>query len=73
VVKIIVTVKPNAKKDHIEAVSQGEFVARIKAAPVDGKANDALIKLFADHFDIARSRIKIVSGLSFRKKIVDIK
>jgi len=71
-VKITVRVKPNAKKDYIEEVL-GEFVAQIKAIPVDGKANDALIKLLADHFDVARSRIKIVSGQSSRRKVVEIK
>jgi len=72
-VKIIVSVKPHAKKDHIEAVGEGRYDAQIKAVPAEGKANDALIKLLADYFDITRSRIKIVSGVSSRKKIIEIR
>ncbi|TSC68420.1 MAG: hypothetical protein G01um101466_463 [Parcubacteria group bacterium Gr01-1014_66] len=70
--KITVRVKPNAKKDHIEAEREGEYIAQIKAAPAEGKANNALIKLLAAHFDIARSRIKIISGFSSRNKIIEI-
>lgn len=70
--KITVSVKPNAKKDHIEVVAKSEYRVQLKAVPVEGKANNSLMKLLADHFDIARSRIKIISGKSGRKKIIEI-
>lgn len=71
--KITVSVKPNAKKDDVRMAGEGQYIAHVKAAPAQGKANDALITLLAAYFDIARSRITIVSGQSWRKKIVEIK
>ena len=70
--KISVSVKTNAKKNTVEAVDAAHYIVRLNAVPVEGKANDALIKLLAAHFDIARSRIRIVSGFSSHAKIIEI-
>ncbi len=70
--KISVSVKPNAKKDQIETKDAKEYIVHVKAVATDGKANAALIRLLADHFGVAQSRISIVSGFSSRKKIVEI-
>ena len=70
--KISVNVKTNAKKNTIEAVDAAHYVVRLNAIPVQGKANDMLIKLLAAHFNIAQSRISIVSGFSSRTKIIEI-
>jgi len=71
-VKIVVEVKTNAKENTIQAISASHFLVRLKASPVQGKANRALINILASHFDIARSRITIVSGTSSHKKFVEI-
>ena len=70
--KISVSVKTNAKKNAVEVVDAAHYVVRLNAVPVQGKANDALIKLLAAHFDIPRSRITIVSGFSSHTKIIEI-
>ena len=70
--RIRVKVKPNARESALEAQDDGTWLARVKAAPVDGKANEALIALIAAHFDVAKSRVSIRSGTSGRLKTVDI-
>lgn len=70
--KISVSIKPNAKAKKVEKVDEGHFKAWVKESPVEGKANLALVKILADYFDIAPSRINIVSGHSSKKKIVEI-
>ena len=70
--KISVKVKTNAKENAVEAVDSTHYSVRITAAPAQGKANDMLIKLLAAHFDIPRSRIKIVSGFSSHAKMIEI-
>lgn len=65
-----VTVKPNSKKQNIEEVGDGSLIVRLKSPPVDGKANQELIELLAEKFDVAKSQIKIKSGLSSRKKLI---
>ena len=70
--KIIVSVKPNARKDAIEKIDRGHYVIRLHAAPAEGKANSAFIKFLANHFDIPKSRITMISGFSSHKKIIEI-
>ena len=57
-----------------EVAKQGDdYVVRVKAMPQDGKANEAVIELLAKHFKVAKSNVKIVTGLTSRNKIVDVR
>jgi uncharacterized protein (TIGR00251 family) len=53
-------------------VTGSEIAISLKALPQRGKANAELIKKLSKHFNVDRRRIKIVSGLTSRKKIVDV-
>lgn len=70
--RISVTVKPNAKKDSVVSQADGGFVVYLKAPSREGKANARLLKVLAGHFETAPSCIRIVSGVSSRKKIIEI-
>ena len=50
----------------------GSYEIHLKEKPVDGKANQALIKVLAEHFEVTQRQISIVSGASSRMKIVEI-
>ncbi|MEI8343946.1 MAG: DUF167 domain-containing protein [Candidatus Moraniibacteriota bacterium] len=50
----------------------GEYKVKLTAAPVDGQANEALIKLLAKFFDVSKSAINIVGGKTAKIKMVDI-
>jgi uncharacterized protein (TIGR00251 family) len=67
-----VKVKPNSKLQNIKEEADGSLTVSLKSPPVEGKANDELIKLLAEKFDLPKSRIRIKSGLSSRHKLVDI-
>lgn len=70
--KIKVRVMPNSARE--EVVKQGdEYVVRVKVPPQQGKANEAVIKLIAAHLQVPKSTVMIISGLSGRNKIVEIK
>jgi uncharacterized protein (TIGR00251 family) len=70
-VKIRVNVKPNSKTE--ELTHEGDnFTIRVKEPAREGKANLAVIKLLARHFGIPRSRVRILSGLKSRNKIIEI-
>jgi len=71
-VKITVRVKSRAKENKVIIEDAAHYAVYIHAPATEGKANEALIRVLADHFDIAQSRIRIVSGFSSRIKIVDI-
>ncbi len=70
--KLQVKVKPNSKVQKIIEEADGSLTINLKSPPVDGKANEELIKLLAEKFDIPKSDIRIKSGLSSRKKLVEI-
>ncbi len=70
---ITLTIKPNSKKAPlIEPQEDGSLVVYIREIAADGKANEALIKLLAKHYDVAKSRITIVRGHTSRHKVVAI-
>lgn len=69
---IQVKVKPNSRQTSLEEGADGIWLARIKAPPVDGKANLELIALVAGHFACAKSQVEIRSGASGRLKLVKI-
>jgi uncharacterized protein (TIGR00251 family) len=70
--KIIVKVKPASREDKIEKINENSFAVSVKAPPVDGKANAALVKLLAEYFDISPSLVEIISGHLARVKVIRI-
>jgi hypothetical protein len=67
-----IKVKPNARASALEQAADGTWVARVKAPPVDGKANAELVELVAAHFGCRKSAVAIRSGASGRLKLVRI-
>ncbi len=71
-VKINLRVIPRAKRDAIEGFSANVLRVRVTAAPQDGKANQAVVKLLARHLRLSRSSVVITSGAKSRDKVVEI-
>lgn len=67
-----VKVKPNSKKQSIIEAEDGSLTVCLRSPPVDGKANDELIELLANKFNVRKSKIAIKLGLSSRTKLVEI-
>ena len=70
--KIKLRVIPRARHDKIDLDESGTYRVHITAAPVDGAANAAVIKMLAEYFKIPKSQIKIVRGDTSRDKIIEI-
>ncbi len=70
--RIYIKVSPRTSKNEVVKISEGEYRVRLTAAPVDGKANEALIELLAKHFKVSKSMVRIVGGKTARIKMVDI-
>jgi len=67
-----IKVKPNSKKQDVIEEPDGSLTVCLKSPPVDGKANDELIKLLAEKFDVPKSSIQIKSGLRSKTKRIEI-
>ncbi len=65
-----VKVKPGSREEDFTELPDGSWLARVKAPPVDGKANAALIGLVAAHFGLRKAQVNIKSGASGRQKLV---
>jgi len=71
--KIQVKVKPRSKTEDVSKEMDGNaYVVRVKELPVEGKANRAVLKLLARHFGVPESRLRIVSGLAGKNKVVEV-
>lgn len=69
---IRVKVKLHARASALTQLPDGSWVAQIKAPPIEGRANQELIALVAEHFRCAKAAVSIKSGASSRLKLVTI-
>jgi uncharacterized protein (TIGR00251 family) len=69
---LIIRAKPGSKKQGISSINEDEIYVSIKAPPVDGKANSALIEYFSDIFDISKSEVTLEKGGTNKHKLISI-
>ena len=67
--KIFVAVKPNARRAAVAEIDATHFSVSVRERPEEGRANDAVRKALAKYFDIAPSRISLMSGGASRRKV----
>lgn len=67
-----VRVVPRASKSQIVGELDGALKIRLSAAPVEGAANEELIKTLAKYFAVSRSSVEIISGTTSKTKQVRI-
>ncbi|MFO1273094.1 MAG: DUF167 domain-containing protein [Rubrivivax sp.] len=67
-----VVVKPNARESRLVQGDDGRWLAQLKAAPVEGRANAELIALVAKQFGCAKSAVTLKSGAGARRKLLKI-
>ena len=71
-VTLRVKVKPNARTSSLEQLPDGTWLARLKAPPVDGRANEELVALVAERFHCARKSVELRSGAAGRTKLLTV-
>lgn len=65
---------PRSSRDEVAGeMANGAIKVKLTAPPVEGRANEALARLLAGHFGVAKSKIRIVSGKTSKNKVVEIK
>jgi uncharacterized protein (TIGR00251 family) len=71
-IRFDVYVQPRAARTELAGMHGGSIKIRIAAPPVDHAANHALIEFLATHLQIAKRRIRLVSGVTSRRKTIEI-
>ena len=69
--KIQVKVKPSSKTEELSREGDS-FIVKVKEPPKEGKANQAVIRLLAEHFSVQQSHVRILSGFRSRNKVIEI-
>jgi uncharacterized protein (TIGR00251 family) len=72
-VRLAVQLMPNAKKTEVVGLLDDMLKIRLQAVPVEGKANEALVRFLAARLGVARSTVEITHGLLNKRKIIEIK
>ena len=70
--RISIKVRPRAKETAVTGRLGDTWKIALAAPPVDGKANDECVRFFAELAGAPRTRVRIVSGLTSRLKVVEI-
>ena len=72
-VRLAVQITPNAKKTAVIGVLEDALKLKLQAQPVEGKANEALVKFLAKTLGVARGAVTITHGQTNKKKLIEIK
>lgn len=70
--RITVRLTPRGGRNAIDGWDGDTLRVRISSAPVDGKANDALLRVLAKALGVAPSRLTLISGAQSRTKTIEV-
>lgn len=69
---ISLLIQPNSKKTEIQGIHDNKLKVRIHSPPVDGKANEEVIRFFSKILEIKKSHIDIVKGHTDKNKLLQV-
>ena len=85
IMKIFVKAKTGQKENKVTApplrlslqlgaeASSDYYTVSVKERPVQGRANEAITVLLAEHFGVSRSQVRLVTGAISKRKVFEIK
>lgn len=71
-VRLRIRVQPRASQTKLAGLHGDALKVRVTAAPVDGSANDALVRFLAERLGVPRSAVRLLSGVGSREKVLEI-
>lgn len=69
---IDIRVRANAKQNKVGGEIAGRLIVFVQAPAVDGKANEAVTKVLAEHFGVHSRDVKILRGETNRDKSIEV-
>ena len=70
--RVTVIAHPSARTERLKLLDDGTLGAWIRARPVEGQANVAIERVVAAALGLRPRQVKIVSGLTNRRKILEV-
>lgn len=71
-VRLAVQIQPNAKKTEVVGVLDDALKIKLAAQPIEGKANEALVKWLAGALGVTRSAVTLTHGQTNKKKLLEV-
>ena len=71
-VTLTLHIQPGAKRSEIAGLHGEALKIRLAAPPIDGRANEALLKFIADLFDVPMRQVELNQGSQSRHKVVTV-
>ncbi|HEU5039427.1 MAG TPA: DUF167 domain-containing protein [Gemmatimonadales bacterium] len=71
-VRLRLRVQPRASRTEMAGVHGDRLRVRLAAPPVDGAANEALVRFLAETLGVPRSAVRLVAGVGGRSKVVEV-
>ena len=71
-VRIRLRVQPRASRTEVVGAHGDVLRVRLTAAPVDGAANEALVRFLAELLGVSKGAVQLVGGETGRTKLVKV-
>ena len=71
-VRLSVQITPNAKKTEVIGVLDDALKLKLQAQPIEGKANEALVKFLAGTLGVPKSAVTITHGQTNKRKLIEV-
>lgn len=71
-VRFAVRAQPRASRSEVVGEHGGALKVRLAAPPVDGEANNELVRCLARWLELPRSAVRLVAGATGRNKVVEV-
>ena len=72
-VSILVAASPRASRTEVAGIAGGRLRVRVAAPPVEGAANEELVRFLARSLGVPRSAVAVTAGAAGRRKTVVIR
>ncbi|GIZ50983.1 DUF167 domain-containing protein [Noviherbaspirillum aridicola] len=70
--RIAVQLAPNARQNEICGVHDDALRIRLQAQPIEGRANEALLRFLADRLSVPKSAVTLLHGQTSKRKVVRV-
>ena len=71
-VRLAVQIQANAKKTEVVGVLDEALKIKLHAQPIEGKANEALVRFLSDVLSVPRSAIALTHGQTNKRKLLEV-
>lgn len=72
-ITLVLYVQPGAKRSEVAGLHGAALKVRLAAPPIEGRANEALLRFIAERFDVPLRNVEIIQGEQSRHKRVVVR